>query len=146
MPRDPTVHYVGVQLWAHFSLCSQEARVRAQKNINWLLTKITPSEAAPKDRESENTRETTFQELILQPHLFYCSHILLLKPQHGSCSHSLAHVVINWLLQLHLGSCSHFFAPTAPSLLLQPHLNSWSHLLAPIATTWLLELDFISLI
>ena len=34
-----------------------------------------------------------------------CSHILLLQLHHGSCSHFLAPVVMNWLFQLHIGSC-----------------------------------------
>ena len=128
--------------------------LRVQKNKNWLLAKIIPIKAAPKDRESEtiwncdksprNYLSRVYpaaSSLLLQPHLAPAATSLLLQSHFGSCYHKLALAAKYRLLQLHIGSCSHFFAHAATSLLLQSHLNPWNHLLAPVATYWLLELD-----
>ena len=84
--------------------------------------------------------ETSFQEFILQPPLYSCSHILLLQPHHYFCSHILAPAATFFC------SYSYIFAFAVTSLLLKKLLGSCrsSHKSALAATYWLLQLHICS--
>ena len=69
----------------------------------------------------KNDEIATFQEFILQPHLYSCSH--------------LAPAATAWLLQSHLGSYSHKLAIAAAYWLMQPLFGSYSYTFASVATS-----------